>query len=126
MSVVSGIDFDAASEYPATELAAGTPIDFTAPHEGFVVGLRVIVQTAIVTGGVVTLKIGTTDVPGVSITVPDAATKGTVLYAAATAGADNRKALKGQRMQLVASAAFNGGGALGCTVEMNSSSPNPA
>lgn len=126
MSVRSGIDFDASKEYPATELAAGTPIDLTAPNEGFVVGLRVIVQTAIVTGGVITAKIGTTDIPGVTITVPDAATKGTILYAAATPGADGRKALKGGRLQLIASAAFNGGGALGATFEFNSSSPNPA
>lgn len=127
MSVRGGIDFTISKEYPATELAAGTPIDFTAPNDGFVVGLRTIVQTAIVTGGTLGLKIDTTDVPGLTaVAVADAATKGTVGYAAASKGADGRKVTKGQRIQLIASAAFNGGGALGFTVEFNSMQPNPA
>lgn len=126
MSNKAGIDFNTSGQVPATELGAGTTIEVIAPQDGFVVGLRTIVQTAIVTGGVVTLKIGTTDVPGVSITVADAATKGTVQYAAATKGADGRFAKKGDRIQVVPSAAFNGGGALGFDIEFNSSQPNPA
>lgn len=126
MSNIAGVDFNTSGQYPATELAAGTPIDFIAPQSGFVKALRIIVQTAIVTGGVITLKIGTTDVPGISITVADAATKGTVQSDTPTAGADGRYVTKGDRMQIVASAAFNGGGALGFDVEFNSSQPNPA
>lgn len=126
MSNKAGIDFNTSGQYPQTELLAGTPIDFIAPQSGFVVALRTIVQTAVTTGGVVTLKIGTTDVPGISITVADAATKGTVQEAVATAGADGRWVEKGDRMQIIGSAAFATAGALGWDVEFNSSQPNPA
>jgi len=127
MSNKAGIDFNTSGQYPATELSAGTPIDLTAPQEGFIVALRLIVQTAIVTGGTVGVKIGTTDVPGLTaVAVADAATKGTIVTAAATKGADGRYVKKGDRIQLIASAAFNGGGALGFDIEFNSSQPNPA
>lgn len=99
-------------DIPATELAAGTSIELSAPEAGVIEELITMVQTAIVTGGVVTAKIGTTDITGLTITVADAATKGTVQSDAPTLPSSTRYVAKHGRMQIVPSAAFNGGGAL--------------
>ena len=99
-------------DIPATELAAGTSIEVPSPVDGTVVGLTTIVQTAIVTGGAVTAKIGTTDIAGLSITVADSATKGTVQSDTPTAGHASRDIAAGDRIQIVPSSAFNGGGAV--------------
>lgn len=93
---------------PATELAAGTSIEMLAPVAGYIRGIRTIVQTDIVTGGDINVKIGTTDVAGLSVTVANGATKGTV-QTDATAS-DTGEVTFGQRIQIVPSAAFNGGG----------------
>ena len=94
---------------PATELAAGTSIEIVSPVAGTVTTLKTIVQTAIVTGGNVSAKIGTTDITSLSIAVADAATKGTVQTDVST-GANT--VVVGDRIQIVPSAGFNGGGAV--------------
>lgn len=104
----------------ATDLAAGTTFEIASPVDGFVTGLVTIVQTAIVTGGAVTVKVGTTDVAGLSITVADAAAKGTVQSDTATKGSATRAVAKNGRIQVVPAAAFNGGGALRGYVEIAS------
>jgi hypothetical protein len=97
---------------PATELAAGTSTEIVSPVNGFVTGLQVIVQTAIVTGGDVTVNIGTTAVTGLTATVADAAAKGAVVSDSATQGTTTRAVNIGDRLQIVPASAFNGGGAL--------------
>ena len=101
---------DVAFTIPAAELSAGTTIEMFAPFAGKVKSMRTIIQTNIVTGGVITAKVGTTDIAGLSITIPDGATKGTV-QADSTASATAAVSF-GDRIQIVPSAAFNGGGAV--------------
>lgn len=104
-------------DIPATELAAGTTIELVSPVAGAIHKLFTIVQTAIVTGGDITAKIDTTDVTGLSITVADSATKGTVQSDTPTAPSSTRVVAEGSRIQIVPSAGFNGGGAVsGCVV----------
>ena len=96
-------------DIPATELAAGTSIELVSPVAGTITTMKTIVQTAIVTGGAVTAKIGTTDITGLSIAVADSATKGTVQTDVSTGA--NTVAV-GDRIQIVPAAGFNGGGAV--------------
>lgn len=104
---------------PATELSAGTTIELVCPAAGVIAGLRTIVQTAIVTGGDVTVKIGTTDVVGLTCTVADAAAKGSVVSDTPTEPSVTRTVAEGDRIQIVPAAAFNGGGALAGVLTIN-------
>ena len=97
---------------PASELAAGTATEIISPVAGTITAMKTIVQTAIVTGGAVTAKVGTTDITGLSITVADAAAKGIVQTDSPTAGDDTDVVAVGSRIQIVPAAAFNGGGEL--------------
>lgn len=97
---------------PSTELLAGTAIELISPVAGEIERLSVIVQTAIDTGGDVTVKSGATDVDGLTCTVANAATKGTVVRDASTAGHASRVVAAGGRIQIVPSAAFATAGAL--------------
>lgn len=99
-------------DIPATELAAGTTIEVISPVAGQVVMMKTIVQTAIVTGGDVTAKVGTTDISGLSITVANSATKGTVQTDSIANTVASGAVVEGARIQIVPSAAFNGGGAV--------------
>ena len=100
------------------ELAAGTTIELASPVAGVVARMSSIVQTAIVTGGDLTAKIGATDIAGLTITVADAATKGTVQTDTPTAGDASTVVAVGDRIQIVPAAAFNGGGALAGFIEI--------
>lgn len=97
---------------PATELAAGTTIEVIAPADGQIVRMSTIVQTAIVTGGDVTAKVDTTDVTGLSITIADSATKGTVQTDNIANTVASGAVVAGDRIQIVPSSGFNGGGAV--------------
>lgn len=99
-------------DIPATELSAGTTIELAVPVDGQVVELITMVQTAIVTGGDVTAKIGTTDISGLSITVANSATKGTIQSDTIANTVASGAVVAGNRIQIVPSAGFNGGGAL--------------
>lgn len=99
-------------DIPATELAAGTSIELVAPCAGVVHKLFTIIQTAIVTGGAVTVEINTVAVTGLSITVADSATKGTVQTDTPTAPSTTRTVAEGDRLEVQPSAGFNGGGAV--------------
>ncbi len=99
-------------DIPATELSAGTTIEGVAPCNGTLKKLWTIIQTAIVTGGDITVKNATTDVAGLSITVADSATKGTVQSDTPTAGDATTRFKRGDRFQVVPSSGFNGGGAV--------------
>lgn len=97
---------------PQTELLAGTAIELVAPCDGFIEEAQAIVQTAVTTGGDVTFKVGTTDVAGLTITIADAATKGTVVSDTPTTPSPTRRFSKGDRIQVVPAAAFATAGAL--------------
>lgn len=97
---------------PQVELLAGTTIELVAPFDGFIEELQSIINTAVTTGGTLTVKIGTTDVAGLTITVADAATKGTVQSDIPTKPSATRRFLKGDRIQIVPSAGFATAGAI--------------
>ena len=103
-----------------TDLLAGTAFEIVAPVDGFITEITGIVQTAVGTGGAVTVKIGTTDVAGLSLTVADAATKGTVVSDTPSAGpASGRAVSKGDRIQIVPAAEFATSGALNGHLSIN-------
>jgi hypothetical protein len=97
---------------PQTELLAGTAIELVAPCDGFFEELQVIVQTAVTTGGPITVNVGTTAVAGLTVTVADAATKGTVYQDKPTEPSATRQFKKGDRISVVADAAFATAGAV--------------
>jgi hypothetical protein len=121
MALVKGVDIYLAQwEINATELAAGTATDYVSPVDGYVVEASAVVDTAIVTGGVVTFHVNSVPVDGLSLTVADAATKGTVIAAdTPTPNHSTRRVLKGQRIAIVPSAAFAGGGSLRGYLKIN-------
>lgn len=113
----------------ATELAAGTVQDLIAPEAGIIEQLVTTVQTAIVTGGVLTVKTGdalATTVGGLAQTIADSATKGTRQTTNATAGSSTREVAAGARIGIEPSAAFNGGGAMSGHLVLRSSNISPA
>lgn len=112
----------------ATELAAGTVQDLVAPEAGYLTELVTTVQTAIVTGGVLTVKTGDalgTTVAGLAQTIADSATKGTRQTTAATSGSATRYVAKGERIGIEPSAAFNGGGAMSGHLTLSSADVSP-
>lgn len=112
-------------DIPATELAAGTSIELVSPVDGYVEELFTVVQTAIVTGGAITVSIGTTAVTGLSIAVANSATKGTTQSDTPTAGTATRAVAKGGRIQVTPDAAFNGGGAVSGVLSIRSNDNSP-
>jgi hypothetical protein len=119
MSIKAGEDVIVPFSINQTDLLAGTSAELVAPVDGFVDELYVIVQAAVTTGGAVTVKVGTTDVNGLSVTVADAATKGTVYSDSATAGHGSRAVSKGDRLQVVPASAFDTAGAINGFVKIN-------
>jgi hypothetical protein len=112
-------------EVNATDLSAGTPQYFYAPTDGYIEGIDLVVQTVIVTGGVIKVQRATgiadgsdaiaalADVPGATITVANAAEAGFRQKAEATEnGSALRKVLAGDLIAINVDAAFNGGGAV--------------
>lgn len=105
---------------PATELAAGTSIEVVSPVSGTIRRNTTIVQTAIVTGGDITVLAGAgaTLVVGLTNTIADAAAKGSVVTDTPTLGDASTAVAAGDRIQLVPAAAFNGGGAVNGVLEI--------
>jgi hypothetical protein len=93
----------------ATDLSAGTSQWWPVPVDGQIVSLHTAVQVAIVTGGAVTTELETVAVTGLSVTIADSATVGTV-------GSDTPTSTttvsRGVDIETVFAAAFNGGGAV--------------
>ncbi|MDP2373162.1 hypothetical protein [Reyranella sp.] len=99
-----------------TDLLAGTSAELVAPVAGEIVGLNTIVQIAVTTGGPITVSVGTTPVAGLTVTVPDAATKGSILADAPTAGDASAVVTAGSRIQVTPDAAFSTAGAVSGSV----------
>ena len=95
-----------------TDLLAGTSCEIIAPVGGFISELGIIVQGDVTTGGDITVKVGTTDVDGLTVTVANSATKGTTLVDTPTSRHDSRKVAKGGRIQVVPAAAFDMAGSV--------------
>jgi len=102
----------------ATDLAAPTTQEFVSPVSGSISRLTGIVQVAIVTGGDLTVNLDATPVAGLTCTFADAAPKGTIVTDTPTAGDATTMVAAGQRIQLVPSAPFSGGGAIGGILEI--------
>lgn len=103
---------------PATELAAGTPIELVSPRSGTIIRNTTVVQTLIVTGGDITVNVGVTAVAGLTNTIADAAAKGGVVTDTPTAGDATAAVAAGDRLSIVPAAAFNGGGAINGILEI--------
>ncbi|MER9178928.1 hypothetical protein [Mesorhizobium sp. M0767] len=103
-----------------TDTLAGTSQEILAPFNGFVNAIYVITQKAVTTGGTVKVAIGTTDVVGATVTVPDASAKGAILSGNATKPSSTRAVTKGQRVQVIPDAAFATAGAVNGFVEFTS------
>lgn len=101
-----------------TDLLAGTSQELIAPCAGYIVGLYNTVQAAVTTGGAVTVQVGTTDVAGLSVTVPNAATKGSRLSDVIDYGVATAKVAKGDRIQVTPAAAFDTAGAIAGFIEI--------
>jgi hypothetical protein len=71
-------------ELEQTELLAPTAEQIVSPVAGWITGVRGIIQGAVTTGGAVTVEIATVAVLGLTFTVADAATAGTVYNDAPT------------------------------------------
>lgn len=65
-------------DFNQTDLLAPTAQNIVAPVAGYITGIRNIVQAAVTTGGAITVEANTVAVVGLSVTVADAATAGTV------------------------------------------------
>lgn len=119
----------------ATDLAAGTPQYFHSPVDGFISRLEIVVQTVIVTGGVLKVQksavvdgsdaiAGLSDVAGASVTVANAAEAGFRQVGSATGDPQtNRKVSKGDLIAVNVDAAFNGGGAINGQISIEVSQP---
>ena len=108
----------------ATRLSAGTSCWALAPLASFVERATTCVDTAIVTGGDVTFKIATVTIVGLTCTVADSAVVGSVVTDTPTtvngaANATNVVTADRTAIEIVPAAAFNGGGALDVTLELN-------
>lgn len=112
-----------------TDLLAGTSAELIAPCDGVVTGASVTVQAAVTTGGDITVltgPAGATTVAGLTVTIADAATKGTVVSDTATVGSTTRKVSKGDRIQVVPSAAFATAGAVNGHLVIATADTSPA
>ena len=119
MSIKAGEDILVPFSINETDTLAGTSFEAVAPVDGFVDELLVTVQKDVTTGGTVTVKVGTTDVNGLTVTVANSATKGTRYADKATPGHASRKVKKGDRIQIVPDAAFATAGAISGFVVIN-------
>lgn len=102
-----------------TDTLAGTSAELIAPVTGYVVGLDVIVQKAVTTGGAVTVEVEDTAVAGLSVTVADSATKGTTYSDTPTSQSATQAVTKGDRIEVIPAAAFNTGGAISGFITIN-------
>ncbi|WP_052507985.1 hypothetical protein [Sphingomonas hengshuiensis] len=101
-----------------TDTLAGTSAELVAPGAGRIGRLSVVVQKAVTTGGDVTVAVGTTAVVGLTCTIADAATKGTVVTDAPTNGDATTIVAAGDRIQIIPAAAFNTAGAVSGLLEI--------
>lgn len=102
----------------ATDLAAGTAANVLSPVAGSITMAKAIVQEAVGTGGAITFAVGTTAVDGLTLTVADSATVGTIYSDTPTADHASTVVAVGSRLQVVPAAAFATSGAVNGYIEI--------
>lgn len=118
MALIMGNSFFMQFAINQTDTLAGTSQELVAPYGGYIEGLQTSVQIAPTTGGPVTVKINGSAVTGLTVTVADAAAKGTrQIDAPDSPGAvygiaGSRQFRKGDRIEIVPDAAFATAGAI--------------
>lgn len=95
-----------------TDLLAPTNAELVCPVKGEIIGMSVIVQAAVTTGGDLTALVGVTAVDGLACTIADAAAKGAVVSDRPTAGHASTLVNPGDRIQVAPDAAFAAAGAV--------------
>lgn len=100
------------------DLLAGTAAELVSPVKGAIARVSTIVQVAVTTGGPITAAVGVTAVNGLSVVIPDAAAKGSVVSDTPTAGHASTLVNPGDRIQVVPDAAFATAGAVSGFVEI--------
>lgn len=95
-----------------TDTLAPTNAELISPVRGEIIAASAIVQKAVTTGGDITFLVGATAVDGLTITIADGATKGTVATDRPTAGHASTLVNQGDRLQVAPGAAFNTAGAV--------------
>jgi hypothetical protein len=102
-----------------TDVLAPTAAQLVSPVNGYVNGLYVIVQSAVGTGGPVTVQVGTTDVTGLSVEVANSAAPGTIYSDTPTTPYSATTVItKGGRLQVVPGTTFATSGAINGYVEV--------
>lgn len=98
----------------SVSVLAGTVanLEIVAPFKGFIKELGVVTRVAVTTGGNVTVKVGTTDVLGLTVAVANGSVKGTKTTDTPTASDTTHTFNKGDRIQIVFDDAFATAGAL--------------
>jgi hypothetical protein len=102
-----------------TDTLAGTSAELVSPVAGAIVGMTVIVQKAVTTGGDVTAAVGVTAVAGLTCTIADAAAKGAIVSDTPTLGDATTVVAVGSRIQVVPAAAFATAGAVSGFIEIS-------
>lgn len=118
MSLKMGTDIVLPFTINQTDLLAGTGFEIVAPVNGVLTDLLAVVQAAITTGGDITVQVNGVAVTGLSVTFANAATKGTVQKDTSASGT-TRKVVKGDRITVIPSAAFDTAGAVNGSLVLN-------
>lgn len=124
-SLVMGGNVRVSGLIPQVDLLAPTARDLSSPASGGVKEFGAVIQSAVTTGGTLTLSIGGVAVAGGVITVPNGATKGTVIKAALTAH-DLTRGVNKDDVLLVTPAGFATAGAVDVWVDVNTGGADQA
>lgn len=95
-----------------TDLLAATSAELISPIAGRITKLMTTIQIAVTTGGVITVEVDATPVDGLSITVADSATKGTIQSDTPTAAHATAVVAVGSRIEIQPAAEFDTAGAV--------------
>jgi len=107
-------------EIEATELAAGTAEQIVCPVAGYISKVRGIVQSAVTTGGAVTVEVNTVAVTGLTFTVADADAAGTRYSdAPTTRHSSTTLVAAGDELTITPAAAFATAGQLNGILEID-------
>lgn len=128
MSVVAGFAYNIPFQIDQATLVANTSVELVSPVDGYVEDLRTTVQAAVTTGGTITVLLGDTGVAvtGLSVTIANAATKGTRAADSADLGTATRKVSKGDRIQIKPTSFATAGAVNGTLIIRNTQDLSPA
>jgi hypothetical protein len=107
------------SHIEQVDLLAGTSHFVTAPVSGYISKLSTVVKKAVTTGGAITLELGGEGVLGISNTIADSATVGSLVTSTPTKTNDlSTRVAKGDAIEIVGDTAFATAGELWVLVEI--------